>query len=351
MKIVTFDVGVGTIDVLVWNSEEINLFKMVMPSTLQYLANKIKEINNKDLLIDGIEMGGYPVSAAIIDHISKGNKVYMMDPAWKTINNEKKRVLNAGIQIINKDEKDELLKKNNIEEIYLSDLEIHYFFNIFKYFTINTKFDYIGLAVQDHGFSPEKTSSTNFRRKWMVEMLKKNPKFDQFLFKYDEVPDYLSRSTGLSKYIYEKTRIPTFISDTVIAASKGCLYHPSPRSDQIIAMDVGNGHTCAFSIDKGEISGYFEYHTHAISPKNLRLAIKKLADGTLTNDEVLKQGGHGAYVEKGLGNNYEIIVTGPRRNIMEETKLNYILGAPFGDHMITGAVGLLKMILERVGYE
>lgn len=351
MKIVTFDVGVGTIDVLVWNSEKINTFKMVMPSTLQYLANKIKEINNKDLLIDGIEMGGYPVSAAIIDHISKGNKVYILDPAWKTINNDKKRVLNAGIQIIHQDEKEELLKKGNIEEIYLSDLEIHYFLEIFTYFSINTEFDYIGLAVQDHGFSPEKTSSTNFRRKWIVDILKKNPKFDQFLFRYDEVPEYLSRSFGLSKYIYEKTRIPTFVSDTVIAASKGCLYHPNLKNDQIIAMDVGNGHTCAFSVDKGEILGYFEYHTHTITPENLRWAIKKLVDGKLTNQNVIKQGGHGAYVEKGLGNNYEIIVTGPRRKIMEKTGLNYTLGAPFGDHMITGAVGLLKMILERVGFE
>ncbi|MBD3228638.1 MAG: hypothetical protein GF329_10680 [Candidatus Lokiarchaeota archaeon] len=348
MKVVTFDIGVGTIDILVWDSEKVNIFKMVMPSPLQFISKRIKSINDRDLLINGIEMGGYPIGSAIISHLSKNLKVYMTYPAWKTIKYNRKYVLDKGIQIVDEKKANKLNEKPNIEVEFLTDLNIDYYFELFTHFGIETDFDYIGIAVQDHGYSADKKSSTNFRREWIVNLLKNKPKFSNFLFSHKSIPDYLSRSKGLANYIYEKTGIPLFIADTVIVAMKGCLYDPNISHKRLITMDIGNGHTCAFSIDSEEILGYFEFHTHSITPEKLEWALNSLVNGDLTNEDILKLDGHGAYIRKKMDNDYKIIVTGPRRDIMENVKLEYVFGAPFGDHMITGAVGLLKLILERI---
>ncbi|MHA1693926.1 MAG: DUF1786 family protein [Candidatus Helarchaeota archaeon] len=347
MRILTFDVGVGTIDVLIWDTNEVNIFKLVLPSPCQYFTKKIKK-SKENLLIDGIEMGGFPISSAIFEHIKKGFKVYMSDTVWKTIKYDRNYVLEKGIHIINDKEKLKLKNSEKNEELFLTDVEIDYFFKIFKKFGLSLDFDYIGIAVQDHGVPDPSIKTKNFRREWIVDILKKSPEFDKFLFPYNKIPKFLSRSNSIAKYVYQKTGTPVFVSDTSISAMKGCLYHPNLKFDKIVAMDIGNGHTCAFSIDNNEILGYFEYHTKSITVSRLEWAIRKLIDGTLTNEEVIREKGHGAFVKRGLNKDFELIVTGPRRSIMRNTQLKYILGAPFGDHMITGAVGLAKMIFERV---
>ncbi|MHA1270795.1 MAG: DUF1786 family protein [Candidatus Helarchaeota archaeon] len=350
MKVVAFDVGIGTIDTLIWDSNEINIYKMVMPSPCQYFSKRIRSIES-DLFIDGIEMGGSPVSQTILDHINKGYKVYMTNDVWRTIKYNKKKIIEKGIIILDNKEKDKIINKNNIEKLFLTDVEIDYFFTIFKKFALSTDFDYIGIAVQDHGNPPRNQRATNFRREWIVDILKHTPYFDNFLFSHNKIPDFLSRTQAISNYIYKKTSIPVYICDTIIAAMKGCLYDPNIKNNQKITIDIGNGHTAGFSIDNNEIIGYFEYHTHAITPQKLEWSVNRLSSGDLTNQEVLENNGHGAFVKEGLNNTYDIIVTGPKRFLIKNTKLKYILGAPFGDHMITGAVGLLKLILQRIEFE
>ncbi len=344
----------------------------MLPSPCQYISTKIKRTKT-DILVDGIEMGGYPVSRALIDHVKKDFKVYVYGNAWKTIKYDRNYVLNTGIEIIdNKETYYELLNKENITRIQLTDVEIEYFFDIFQKFEIDSNFDFIGVAVQDHGvpdiknddskydkenkedksskvskINKERRGAKNFRHDWMVSILEKSPEFNSFLFRYDEVPEFLSRSREITRYLNRKTGVPVFVVDTVIAASKGCLYN-SVNVPNIIAIDIGNGHTCGFSVSGNEILGYFEYHTASITPEKLEYAVNKLINGDLSNEEIQNMGGHGAYVRKSIKSDYKIIVTGPRRNIIKKSKLEYVLGAPFGDHMITGAVGILKMILERV---
>jgi hypothetical protein len=42
-----------------------------------------------------------------------------------------------------------------------------------------------------------------------------------------------------------------------------------------------------------------------------------------------------------------IIATGPRRGIMAESRLPVLWGAPWGDNMMTGAVGLLEAVCRK----
>jgi uncharacterized protein (DUF1786 family) len=66
---------------------------------------------------------------------------------------------------------------------------------------------------------------------------------------------------------------------------------------------------------------------------------------------VLAEGGHGAYIRKSVGfeNIADIVATGPKRALVKETDLPVTWGAPLGDNMMTGALGLLQAIRYREG--
>ena len=75
------------------------------------------------------------------------------------------------------------------------------------------------------------------------------------------------------------------------------------------------------------------------------------ANGTLSHRRVLDQGGHGAYRRKAFGfDGVELILaTGPRRQLALESSLPITFGAPWGDNMMTGTVGLMEAVRRREG--
>ncbi len=81
--------------------------------------------------------------------------------------------------------------------------------------------------------------------------------------------------------------------------------------------------------------------------------ISDLADGRLDHAEILKQGGHGAYTRKSFGfENLELILsTGPKRALINGSKLAIWPGAPLGDNMMTGTAGLLEAVRRKKGLD
>ena len=80
--------------------------------------------------------------------------------------------------------------------------------------------------------------------------------------------------------------------------------------------------------------------------------LKELADGQIQHQQILAEGGHGAYTRRALGfDSIEIILsTGPRRSMLAGSSHPIQLGAPLGDNMMTGTVGLLEAIRRREGW-
>jgi uncharacterized protein (DUF1786 family) len=102
----------------------------------------------------------------------------------------------------------------------------------------------------------------------------------------------------------------------------------------------------------GEIGGFFEYHTSAITPEILKTLIIDLAAGRLSHKTIISEGGHGAYTRKALGLDAveTILATGPKRGIVSQIGLEGIVpGAPFGDNMMTGTAGLILAMAAREG--
>jgi len=335
------DIGFGTTDILVISEGKI--YKMVLPTRGQQLAKQVRNYQG-DVYIEGIEMGGNPLSEALKGKIKEGFDVFITHKAAATINYNFKKLQERGFTLISENEF-KSANKNKALTIHTADFLPDRLNNFLEGQNISTNFDIVAVAVQDHGKT--KKSSTEFRGIWIQEQLKKMPYLDSFLFSETQIPPYLIRMKEIHnhfKSFYPESRF--YVMDTVFAAIQGAIYSQT-TSANIISMDIGNGHTAAVSLASEEICGYFEFHTSAITPTKLEWAINKLIKGNLSNEEIWKEEGHGALTRKPISVPYNIFVTGPHRRLITETNLEYYFANPLGDMMITGCVGLAHGIEIR----
>jgi uncharacterized protein (DUF1786 family) len=83
----------------------------------------------------------------------------------------------------------------------------------------------------------------------------------------------------------------------------------------------------------------------------------KLANGTLTNEEVFDTSGHGALIlpptsfpqaEFERGGSFPFLaVTGPRRELLRGSRLHPYEATPHGDMMLAGCFGLLRALADH----
>jgi uncharacterized protein (DUF1786 family) len=105
---------------------------------------------------------------------------------------------------------------------------------------------------------------------------------------------------------------------------------------------VDNEHTTAASVaEDGTIVGLFEHHTSQLTPQTMRMYLEKLADGTITNQEVFEDGGHGAYVREMIKPKV-IVATGPRREKALKAGLDIRKASPLDDVYMVGPVGMIR---------
>jgi len=130
------------------------------------------------------------------------------------------------------------------------------------------------------------------------------------------------------------------VMDTGPAAILGALQDPlvKEHADKgVTIVNAGNGHTLAFTILGEEICGVFEHHSGSLNPETLQMYLRKLENGSLTNEEVYNDHGHGAAVHRSMKPTLTA-VTGPKRKHLLPGAYQ---AAPYGDMMLTGCFGLL----------
>ena len=79
----------------------------------------------------------------------------------------------------------------------------------------------------------------------------------------------------------------------------------------------------------------------------LQAYLRRFLAGTLADDEVREQGGHGAVLAAGDTGGLPLIATGPRRGLLAGSDLPLDFAAPHGDMMLTGCYGLLRAFADR----
>src|SRR5436305_3829466 len=108
MQILTVDIGTGTQDVLLFDSErEIeNCFKLVLPSPTAVIAERIRAATaaRRRLVLQGVTMGGGPSHWATMDHVRAGLEVFATPDAARTFDDDLDAVSEMGIQMISDDE-------------------------------------------------------------------------------------------------------------------------------------------------------------------------------------------------------------------------------------------------------
>ena len=342
MKLLAIDVGMGTQDILLYDSEKRieNCFKMVLPSQTQIVAKQIFEATAKgqDVVLTGETMGGGACSGAVRKHIESNHKVFATEKAALTINDDPGKVRKMGVVIVSEDEACEL----DAVQIKMCDIDITALRKTFTLFGVDMP-DRFAVAVQDHGYAPD-MSNRIFRFDYFKEVIENSGNLDSFVYR-DNIPNRFSRMKAV-----ERTVPGALLMDTGMAAVRGALLDENAKSPCLV-VNVGNGHTLACVVDSEEVLAVFEHHTGQMTQGKLDDYLKRLCEGTVDFQEVFDDGGHGCFVREAVGfeNIRSVLVTGPNRDIMKSSCLgvDIYFAAPFGDMMLTGSFGLMDAYINN----
>ena len=355
MKILTVDIGTGTQDIFLYDSELDleNGFKLVLPSPTMMVHRRLKQTlhSRRPILLTGHQMGGGPSTWAIEEYAHAGIPVYMTASAATTLNDELDKVEALGIKIVSDDEVASLRSK--VEVLELKDFDFPLISKTFKDYGVSLDdLSAIAVAVFDHGNAPAGVSDRQFRFDYLDEQIKSTNSLSSFMFPSNEIPQIMTRLQSVVDSAGELP-CPLVVMDTAPAAVLGAGFDPVvAEHKQKIICNVGNFHTLAFRLGEMGIEGVFEHHTGEIDLPKLEGLIRKLADGSLKHQDVFDDMGHGALMYSDevfeFGNDeFDVVVTGPRRSMfMENPKLKPYYAVPFGDMMLAGCFGMLAATAE-----
>jgi len=361
MKILTIDIGTGTQDIFLYDSQLHieNGFKLVVPSPTMIVHRQIKAATRAKtpILLTGVMMGGGPSAWAVEDHARAKLPVYATPAAAKTLNDELEVVRASGVEIVSEDEAAAL--PDSVQRIEFRDFNLPAIKQALSSFGVTlSDLAAIAVAVFDHGDAPKGVSDRQFRFDYLNERILANSGMDagtslsSFAFLSSDIPPIMTRLGAVAKSAGELD-CPLIVMDTAPAAVLGASLDPvvSQREGKIIT-NIGNFHTLAFRMGKTGIEGVFEHHTGEIDLPRLETLLYALADGSLRHEDVFGDMGHGALMyskEKfAFGkDDFDVVVTGPRRSMYaNHPTLRPYYAAPFGDMMIAGCFGLLAATVK-----
>jgi uncharacterized protein (DUF1786 family) len=349
MKILAVDIGTGTQDIFLFDSnlDIENGFKMVLPSPTMMINRRLRQATRlrQPVLLTGVTMGGGPSGWAAEDHARAGLPIYATPDAARTFNDDLAKVQEMGITLISEDEITRL--PAGIERLELRDFDFAAIQNAFSLFGVSLSgLSAVAVAVFDHGAAPADVSDRKFRFDYLDDRIRCANRLSAFAYPSDQIPPAMTRLQA----VHASARgldVPLVVMDTAPAAVLGATLDPLVSSHpRALIANVGNFHTLAFRLGPQKIEGVFEHHTGFLNQAKLEHLLVSLADGSLANRDVFDDMGHGALVYGSeplpMDNpDFNVIVTGPRRSLLRGSTLKPYFSAPFGDMMMTGCFGLL----------
>ena len=334
MKILAIDIGAGTQDILLFDSEKKieNCLSLVLPTPSKIFAEKLKKIKG-DVYIYGDTIGGGSLSRAILHHIQKGYRVIMTESSAYSIRNDLDEVKSMGIVIRGRPE------SGGINELDIREVDLPLLKSFLSNFGEDLNFNIIAIAVQDHGVSPKGVSDRLFRFENMEVMLRKDNRPEAFHYFEDSIPDYYLRMRSAVSAVRRSSQTPILVMDTSFSAILGCMEEAAGPS---LIVNVGNGHTIAALLIEKRIEGLYEHHTHELTSKKLEEDLRLFVRGELNSRKVFEENGHGAITLRPYEGEISVLVTGPNRDLFKGTSFKYTYAAPGGNTMMTGPMGLVR---------
>jgi uncharacterized protein (DUF1786 family) len=355
MRILAVDVGTGTQDILLFDSDrEIeNCYKLVLPSPTVLLAQQIRAATQQGLgvVLGGVLMGGGPCAWSARDHAQAGYPLWVTPDAARTFDDDPSRVEAMGATLVSEDEAAAI--NSQAVRLTLGDFDYRAIADAFSRFGVDLDHDLdaIALAVFDHGNAPPGVSDRLFRFSYIERCLQSRNSLASFAFRAEQVPAIMTRMAATAQAARTaRPDLPVVMMDTAPAAVLGALEDPRVgQTRPAIVANIGNFHCLAFRLGPangdptGGIEGVFEHHTGEITPAQLEGYLRRLAQGDLTHTEIFDSNGHGAvmFTRDSIPLDF-LSITGPRRNFLRGSLLTPYLATPFGDMMLAGSYGLVR---------
>lgn len=356
MKILTVDVGTGTQDVYLYDSQLDleNGFKLIVPSPTMIVRQRLQQATrHRDaVLLTGVVMGGGPSQWAAEDHVRAGLPVYATPDAARSFNDDLDAVKEMGIQVLGEDEANRL--PGSVRRLQLGDFDFYAIRRAMEGFgVLLDDLDALAVAVFDHGNAPPDVSDRQFRFDYLDECIQKENRLSAFAYLAGDVPPIMTRLQAVVDTA-QNLDVPLVVMDTAPAAVLGATFDPRVAvPHQKMIANVGNFHTLAFRLGPDGIQGVFEHHTGLLDLPKLEKLLVMLADGSLKHEDVFGDHGHGALIYNPdpfplSDGKFGVAVTGPRRNMMRLSSLRPYFAVPFGDMMISGCFGLLAAVADLI---
>ncbi|MEW6555201.1 MAG: DUF1786 family protein [Actinomycetota bacterium] len=350
MKILAIDIGAGTQDILLYDSEKQleNCVKMVLPSPSPLLAARVKALGVGDLFVGGHTVGGGSFSRAVKAHLAAGNRVFMTAAAAYSLRNNLDDVEAMGVQVVDgppagfsgtaitADELD-LAPLRSLLQAVGEDLD---------------HLDAVAVAVQDHGAYTTGESNRKTRLAHMRRRLEEDPDPRTLSYLAGEVPAAFPRMASAAARLREQLSCSTIlVMDTAPAAVAGCLSDPTVAKKEggdLLLINAGNGHTLACLMRGGKVAAVLEHHTKRLQPSAFASYLASFCRGEARDSDEYMASGHGLFYVAEPREIEEldlIAVTGPNRELLEGTGLDTHYPSPGGDMMMTGPMGLVRAVL------
>lgn len=356
MRILTIDVGTGTQDILLFDSDQPveNGLQLVMPSPTRIVAEQVRRATaaRVPIALHGPIMGGGPCHWAVDDHRRAGLAVYATPDAATTFNDDLEWVRHEmGVTLLADDELARLPEA--VQRIRTGDVDLAAIDRALAAFGVGDDgapaYDAAAVAVFDHGAAPPEISDRVFRFNYLAERFSSGGGLLALGFRRDMAPASLTRLQAAAAAL--PAALPAVVMDTAPAAILGALDDPIVAGqDDLLLVNVGNFHCLAFHLTAGAISGCFEHHSGELRPGQLERFLEQLGEGTISNREVYESSGHGAIVLRPTpGARPFTAVTGPRRAALrhatlwpDDAAIRPYMAVPHGDMILTGCFGLLR---------
>ncbi len=345
-RLLAIDVGAGTQDILLYEDGKPleNCVKMVLPSQTVLVADRIKRARQagRDVFLTGNLMGGGPCVGSMKRHLRAGLKVYATPLAAKSVRDNPLEVEEMGIQIVEQAPAEAVA-------IQTRDVDLEALRRALAIFDVELP-DRYAIAVQDHGESLT-GSQRRFRFQQWARFVRAGGPLTALA--YTKVPAHLTRMQAVQHDVPG-----AILMDTGSAAIWGALCDEkvaAHRKEGLIVVNVGNQHTIGVLVQGERVWGLFEHHTVLMNTEKLSRCVEALRQGTLSNEEIFADHGHGAIVHSDYPHQLEsakrrfrfVAVTGPNRRLAEG--LHYYMAVPHGDMMLSGSFGLVAAA-RRLGF-
>lgn len=348
MRILAIGIGTDTQEILLLDTATSvhNSVKMVMPSATEIAARRIRRATQEQrpVLLTGVTMGSGPCHWALAAHLRERLPAYATERAALTFDDDLAVVRAMGVTVLSDDE---AAAARGAERVEMRDLDLVAIRSALAAFEVPTGFDGLAFGCLDHGAPPPGVNERRFRFDHLRRVVGQRNDLHAFALTPDEVPEYLTRVHSM--LASRDVDVPTVFLDTGVAAALGALRDPRVREhDEHLVLNLGSMHVLGLHTSGACMHALFEHHTDLVTGEEIESMAERLAQGTLTHEEVFSHHGHGVqYLDRGRSPHPFVVVTGPQRGKLRGSRLNPHFASPDPDTMIGNCLGLVDGFTAR----